>query len=140
VRIAESELWRRSDLDLQIDDYTGMSGATDYGVGGTQNVQPVTVTDCKLYKRRWPMLLLFVLCSMANAVQWIQYSIISNVIMKFYDVSSFAVDFTSIVYMVSYIPLIFPASWILDRMVRSAQFNVLFYIQPELKLRPNRLG
>jgi len=97
-----------------------MTGATDYGVSGTQNAQSVVVTDCKLYKRRWPMLLLFVLCSMANAVQWIQYSIISNVIMKFYDVSSFAVDFTSIVYMVTYIPLIFPASWILDRMVWSA--------------------
>lgn len=93
-----------------------MSGKTDYGVPMTQTVQPA-LTECKLYKRRWPMLILFVLCSMANAVQWIQYSIISDVIQHFYDVSSFTVNFTSILYMVTYIPLIFPASWILDKKV-----------------------
>ncbi|XP_060867819.1 heme transporter FLVCR2-like [Metopolophium dirhodum] len=91
-----------------------MSGTTDNGVTGTHNVQP-TITECKLYKRRWLMLVLFVLCSMINAVQWIQYSIISNVVIRFYNVSSFAVDFTSIVYMITYIPLIFPASWILEK-------------------------
>lgn len=93
-----------------------MSGTTDNGVAGTHNVQP-TITECKLYKRRWLMLVLFVLCSMINAVQWIQYSIISNVVIRFYNVSSFAVDFTSIVYMITYIPLIFPASWILEKKV-----------------------
>uniref|UniRef100_A0A2S2PT36 Choline/ethanolamine transporter FLVCR1 n=1 Tax=Schizaphis graminum TaxID=13262 RepID=A0A2S2PT36_SCHGA len=93
-----------------------MSGGTmDCGVTGNNNIQPI-ITECKLYKRRWLMLILFVLCSMINAVQWIQYSIISNVIIKFYNVSSFAVDFTSIIYMVTYIPLIFPASWILEKM------------------------
>ncbi|XP_025196974.1 feline leukemia virus subgroup C receptor-related protein 2-like [Melanaphis sacchari] len=86
----------------------------DCGVTGNNNLQPI-ITECKLYKRRWLMLVLFVLCSMISAVQWIQYSIISNVIMKFYKVSSFTVDFTSIVYMVTYIPLIFPASWILEK-------------------------
>lgn len=66
---------------------------------------------------------MFVACSMANAVQWIQYSIISDVIIKFYGVSSFAVDFTSIVYMVTYIPLVFPASWILDKMVSTHKWR-----------------
>lgn len=85
-----------------------------------QSVQlPLVVTDCKLYKRRWPMLGLFVLCSMVNAGQWIQYSIITDIVMRFYGVSSFAVDFTSLVYMITYIPLIIPASWILDKMVNS---------------------
>ncbi|KAE9540693.1 hypothetical protein AGLY_003938 [Aphis glycines] len=92
-----------------------MSGGTiDCVVTGNNNVQPI-VTECKLYRRRWLMLILFVLCSMINAVQWIQYSIISNVIIKFYDVTNVEVDFTSIVYMVTYIPLIFPASWILEK-------------------------
>lgn len=93
-----------------------MSVTTDYGVAGTQNLQPV-ITECKLYKRRWVVLVLFVLCSMANAAQWIQYSIIPKPIIKFYKISNSAVDFTSIVYMVTYIPFIFPASWILDKMV-----------------------
>lgn len=69
----------------------------------------------KLYKRRWLILLLFVLYSMSNAMQWIQYSIISNIITRFYSVDSYAVSWTSMIYMISYVPLIFPASWFLDK-------------------------
>lgn len=109
----------------------------EYGVSITQNNNVlqqqhqqvgIPTIDCKLYTRRWAMLALFVLCSMANAVQWIQYSIISNVIMKFYNVSSFQVNLTSIVYMVTYIPLIFPASWILDKKVRENILRSVYYI------------
>ena len=71
----------------------------------------------KLYKRRWLILLLFVLYSMSNAMQWIQYSIISNIITRFYSVDSYAVSWTSMIYMISYVPLIFPASWFLDNKV-----------------------
>lgn len=94
----------------------------EYGVAVTmdsQNLPSVCVMECKLYKRRWLMLVLFVMCSMVNALQWIQYSIISDVITKFYNVSNYAVDLTSIVYMVTYIPLVFPASWVLEKMVNS---------------------
>lgn len=112
--IANYESWKF--VEMNVFEKQQMT-AMDHGTAGVQNnIQP-TITDCKLYKRRWPMLLLFVLCSMANAIQWIQYSIIPTVIMNFYNVSSFTVDLTSIVYMITYIPLIFPASWILDKMV-----------------------
>lgn len=74
-------------------------------------------TEYKVYTRRWFMLMIFVLYSASNAFQWIQYSIIANVIMKYYNVSSTAVDWTSMVYMVTYIPLIFPASYLLDKKV-----------------------
>jgi len=36
----------------------------------------------KLYTRRWFILLLFSLYSGTNAFQWIQYSIISNIVTK----------------------------------------------------------
>lgn len=72
---------------------------------------------CKLYKWRWVMLLIFVLYSMSNAMQWIQYSIISNIVTRFYGVDSVAVNWTSMIYMITYVPLIFPASWFLDKMV-----------------------
>lgn len=108
---------------------TVMTGKTDFKVTVTQTIQPPVLTECKLYKRRWPMLILFVLCSMANAVQWIQYSIISDVVQHFYDISSFTVNLTSIVFMVTYIPLIFPASWILDKKVNYwADVNVILHI------------
>ncbi|KAL0279177.1 UNVERIFIED_CONTAM: hypothetical protein PYX00_000786 [Menopon gallinae] len=71
--------------------------------------------DCKVYKRRWLILAIFVVYSTSNAMQWIQYSIIANVAMEYYGVSSTWIDWTSMIYMITYIPLIFPASWILDK-------------------------
>ncbi|XP_026465994.1 uncharacterized MFS-type transporter C09D4.1-like, partial [Ctenocephalides felis] len=70
----------------------------------------------KVYKRRWLILGIFVLYSAANALQWIQYSIIANIVQKYYGISSTLVDWTSMIYMIVYIPLIFPASWLLDKM------------------------
>ncbi|KAL1109968.1 hypothetical protein AAG570_014077 [Ranatra chinensis] len=51
---------------------------------------------------------------MSNSMQWIQYSIIANVITRYYDISSAWVDWTSMVYMVSYIVLIVPGSWAIN--------------------------
>lgn len=73
---------------------------------------PLTV-----YKKRWLILGIFVLYSASNAMQWIQYSIIANIITEFYGVSSIAVDWTSMIYMVLYIPTVFPASFLLDKLV-----------------------
>ena len=72
----------------------------------------------KVYNIRWFMLFLFVLYSMSNAFQWIQYSIIANVIMDYYGVESTIVDWLSMIFMITYIPLIFPASWYLEKKVR----------------------
>ncbi|KAL7634454.1 UNVERIFIED_CONTAM: hypothetical protein RMT77_014831 [Armadillidium vulgare] len=69
----------------------------------------------KVYPIRWVILLLFVAYSMSNAFQWIQYSIITNIIMTYYGVTATWVDWCSMIYMVTYIPLIFPASWYLER-------------------------
>lgn len=73
--------------------------------------------DLRLYKARWVILFVYMLYSMANAVHWIQYSIISNITVKFYGVSNFAIDTTSTIYMIVYVPLVVPASWVLDRLV-----------------------
>lgn len=74
--------------------------------------------NIKVYKRRWIVIAIFILYSGINALQWIQYAIISNIIMKYYNVSSLAVDWTSIIYMALYTPLVLPASYIVDKMVR----------------------
>ncbi|XP_017776513.1 PREDICTED: uncharacterized MFS-type transporter C09D4.1-like, partial [Nicrophorus vespilloides] len=70
----------------------------------------------KLYKIRWFILLLFVLYAASSAMQWIQYCVISDVIMKYYGVSALAVDWTSLISMVTYPPLIIPGSFIIDKM------------------------
>lgn len=37
----------------------------------------------KVYRRRWLMLVIFLLVSMSSAFQWIQFAIINNLIMKY---------------------------------------------------------
>jgi FLVCR family feline leukemia virus subgroup C receptor-related protein len=68
---------------------------------------------------RWLILALFVFYSASNAFQWTQLVIISSILVRYYDVSMLAVSWTSIIYMVTYIPLIFPASWFLQKKVMS---------------------
>ena len=77
-----------------------------------KNMRPV---DTQLYKRRWVMLFLFTSYSMCNAFQWIQYAIINNIFKRFYNVNSFAIDWMSMVFMLTYIPVIFLAIWLLDK-------------------------
>lgn len=69
----------------------------------------------RLYRSRWLIVLLFSSYSLCNSYQWIQYGIISNIFMQFYSVSAFAVDWMSMVYMLTYIPFVFPVTWLLDR-------------------------
>uniref|UniRef100_A0A8C2Z9L1 Choline/ethanolamine transporter FLVCR1 n=1 Tax=Cyclopterus lumpus TaxID=8103 RepID=A0A8C2Z9L1_CYCLU len=71
--------------------------------------------ETRLYRRRFAVLAVFGLYSLVNAFQWIQYSIIANVFTRYYGVSNIMVDWLSMVYMVAYVPLIFPATWLLDR-------------------------
>ena len=73
------------------------------------------VGEYKVYRRRWLILALFVLYSASNAFQWTQLVIITSILEKYFSVSTLAVYWTSMVYMVLYIPLIFPASWLLDK-------------------------
>lgn len=73
---------------------------------------------CKVYKIRWLILTIFVLYSASNAFQWIQYSIIADVIVNYYGVSYTFVNWTSMIYMILYIPFIFPGSYMLDKLVR----------------------
>nr|XP_057947121.1 heme transporter FLVCR2 isoform X2 [Doryrhamphus excisus] len=68
----------------------------------------------KLYKRRWVMLLVFCMYSMSNAMMWLQYGIIGNIFKRFYDIGSLALDWLSMIYFFTYIPLIVPVMWMLD--------------------------
>lgn len=75
--------------------------------------EPVRPT--RLYKRRWIIVFLFSSYSLCNSFQWIQYGIISNIFMKFYGVDAFTIDWMSMIYMLTYIPFIFPVTWLLDK-------------------------
>ncbi|TRY98120.1 hypothetical protein DNTS_028482 [Danionella cerebrum] len=71
--------------------------------------------ETRLYRRRFAVLSVFSLYSLVNAFQWIQYSIITNIFVEFYKVPNIMIDWLSVVYMAAYVPLIFPATWLLDK-------------------------
>ena len=52
---------------------------------------------------------------MSSAFQWIEYAIITNIVLKYYEgATELAIAWTSMIYMLSYIPLMFVATWMLD--------------------------
>ncbi|XP_061751342.1 heme transporter FLVCR2 isoform X2 [Nerophis ophidion] len=78
----------------------------------TSQIFPLMET--KLYKRRWVMLFLFCIYSTSNAMMWLQYSIIGNIFKHFYDIDSLSLDWLSMIYFFTYIPLIVPVTWMLE--------------------------
>lgn len=71
----------------------------------------------KASNARWVMLAFFVAYSASNAMQWVQYTIIQDIVVKYYGVPGYVVTWTSTVYMATYVPLIMPGSWLLDKTV-----------------------
>ncbi|KAA3678520.1 MFS transporter, FLVCR family, feline leukemia virus subgroup C receptor-related protein [Paragonimus westermani] len=77
-----------------------------------------------LYKKRWIILFIFSLCSMSNSYHWIHLNIISDRVLYIWNATipgtttlahQMAVDWLSMVYLLAYIPLIVPATWLLER-------------------------
>ncbi|XP_029633167.1 feline leukemia virus subgroup C receptor-related protein 2 isoform X2 [Octopus sinensis] len=96
---------------------------SDTNKNETSQLDDSKVHPLNVFKRRWIVLTLFCFFSMSNAYQWIHLNIVANIIETYYNASlptdeyqrELAVDWLSMVYMLAYIPLIFPASWLLDR-------------------------
>jgi hypothetical protein len=76
-----------------------------------------------VYFKRWLILFVFCFVSLLNAFNWIEYSIIQDVMLVFYNESLpsdeaaqyDAVNWLSMIYMLAYIPLVFPAMFLLER-------------------------
>ncbi|PAV67718.1 hypothetical protein WR25_04230 [Diploscapter pachys] len=69
----------------------------------------------RVYFKRWFILLMFIFLSASNGAQWIEYSIIVTIVSEFYDVSATLIDWTSMIYMLTYIFFFIPAAWLLDK-------------------------
>ena len=67
-----------------------------------------------LYRRRYLMLTLFSLCSIANATVWIPLSPISTAVKNAYDVDLTQINIESLLYMILYVPFNFPANYAID--------------------------
>ncbi|KAI3363887.1 hypothetical protein L3Q82_001480 [Scortum barcoo] len=108
---AHTEAHTEQEKEKEADERDAMLPNGGGGAGGAAEEKLRT----GLYRRRFAVLAVFSLYSLVNAFQWIQYSIITNVFTRYYRVSNDQVDWLSIVYMLAYVPLIFPATWLLDR-------------------------
>ncbi|XP_043841939.1 feline leukemia virus subgroup C receptor-related protein 2 [Dromiciops gliroides] len=73
------------------------------------------VVKIQVSRLRWVIVLLFSSYSLCNAFQWIQYGAVSNIFMHFYGVSAFSIDCLSMSFMVTYIPLLFPVAYLLEK-------------------------
>ncbi|XP_053670586.1 feline leukemia virus subgroup C receptor-related protein 2-like [Anopheles nili] len=73
-----------------------------------------TSVQIQIYKRRWFLLVLTVLSIAISYVQWIQYSIVANIMAKYYNISAAWIDWTSMIFMVIYIVAVFPVSYVMD--------------------------
>ncbi|KAG9268790.1 feline leukemia virus subgroup C receptor-related protein 2 isoform X1 [Astyanax mexicanus] len=112
-------LWRNTKSPGE--DLNGRQRSTLPGITGidmearsSDTLALVPLVQTKLYKRRWVMLFLFSIYSMSNAFMWLQYGIINNVFMRFYNIDAFAVDCLSMIYMLTYTVLIVPVMWVLS--------------------------
>ncbi|KAG5894847.1 hypothetical protein JTB14_033689 [Gonioctena quinquepunctata] len=86
---------------------------------------PKVVLECesapeevKASHKRWYILGLFMMYAALSTFQWVEYSIIANIVMRYYDVSENTVAWTSMSFNLMWPILLFPTSLIIDKMVR----------------------
>ena len=68
----------------------------------------------KVYGYRWVVLLAFMGIIALNQLLWITFAAITTDAMQFYGVSDLSIGLLSLIFMVVYIFVSFPASWVID--------------------------
>ncbi|XP_068194120.1 heme transporter FLVCR2 isoform X2 [Antennarius striatus] len=106
----------RRSSSRECNDHLSLSGSSDTPeVSDQDTAQLFPMMETKLYKRRWVMLFIFSTYSMSNAFMWMQYGIISDIFMRFYNIDGLAINWLSMIYFLTYIPFILPVTWLLDK-------------------------
>lgn len=65
--------------------------------------------------KRYIILIMYGICSMEKSFQWINLSSITNKVSRYYGVDNIAVNWTSVLFMMTFIPLVLPTSWLIER-------------------------
>jgi len=68
----------------------------------------------KVYAYRWVVLAVFALANLAIQILWICYAPISTLAVKYYGVSQLQIGMLAMVFMIVYIPISIPVSWLID--------------------------
>jgi MFS family permease len=72
--------------------------------------------DIKVYGYRWVVLAAFMLINLTIQILWICFAPITGPAAKFYGVSDMQIGYLAMVFMVVYIPVGMPASWLIHRL------------------------
>src|SRR4030042_2782380 len=70
--------------------------------------------NIKVYSYRWVVLLVYVIINALMQVQWITFAPITSEAVAFYNVTAMQIDLLSLIFMIIYIFVSFPASYIID--------------------------
>ena len=71
-------------------------------------------TNVRVYSYRWIILLAFMAIIFANQLLWITYAPITGPAASFYGVSDLAIGLLSMSFMIVYLVVAIPASWVID--------------------------
>ncbi len=72
-------------------------------------------TNFKVYDSRWLMLIVYMLMVAANQLLWITFAPITGDAIKYYGVSDLQIGILSMCFMIVYIFVSIPASWVIDK-------------------------
>mgnify|MGYP006965699629 CR=1 FL=1 len=95
-------------------------GADNRKTSGTEKVY--NNLEIKLYARRWFQLILLMLFLSTVSMKWMTFASITNIVARYYNVSRTLVEYTSIMCMVARVFLLFPALFLIDKLV--SQFSI----------------
>jgi len=68
----------------------------------------------KLYGYRWVVLAVFMFINITIQMLWIAYAPITGVAAKFYGVTDLQIGLLAMTFMIAYVPLSIPVSWVID--------------------------
>jgi MFS family permease len=71
-------------------------------------------TQYKVYPYRWVVLAVFMLVNVTIQILWISYAPITGPAAHFYGVDDLQIGLLSMVFMIAFIPLSIPVSWVID--------------------------
>ncbi len=71
-------------------------------------------TEIKIYPYRWVILALYFLITVIIEIQWLTFASISTAAQEYYQTTALRIDFLSMIYMIVFIIMSIPASYIID--------------------------
>lgn len=71
-------------------------------------------TKIKVYPYRWVILAIYFAISVIIQIQWLTFASVSSAAQEFYHTSALRIDFLSMIYMLVFIVMSIPASYIID--------------------------